>query len=211
MLCTNKAAHAHQRQPFVEQLEGDLSGGRHVADFVIDVTVGWLLVTTEFARLLRATALTGYDLRTLKVNVNQSDVPDIGLFHLQGVGENCERPPRVVGVENRCPSCRSAQVVCETCGCRWFTCPSCKREMYVTPARYQGDGDKRLLIEPFSRNGGILEGHRWDGSDFITSHHHIYLSKRAFEWMMRIHVGPLIGIPARFCIDGAGGPDRPMG
>ena len=201
MLCPAKGTPAHQRQPFVEDLQGDLFDGPAVADFVIDVTIGWLLVTSGFARLLRETTLTGYDLRPFKVIVNQSEVPKIELFHLQPCGFNCERPPHITRGENLCPFCKRSPVFCSTCGNRWFTCPNCRSQMHVTPG-YQGPDDKRLLIQRNSRNGGILDGNRWDGSDFMTSHDHMYFSGRAFEWMMTIHAGPLVGIPARFCVDG---------
>lgn len=202
MACIARGLPRHQRQPFVERLEGDLAGGPAVAEFVMDVSVGWFIVTAKFARLLRATDLEGYDLQPFRVLVNQSEVPDIELFHLQAIGSNCERPLKVVRRKNLCPFCEGAPVVCETCGYRWFTCQSCGREMYVTPSRYEGDGDKRLLIEPARHNRNILEGHRWDGADFVGSHGAVYFSKRALDWMMRIHAGPLVGIPARFCIDG---------
>ena len=202
MLCVGKQTPTHQRQPFVEQLQGDLFGGPLVADFVIDVAIGWLLVTAEFAESLRATKFTGYDLQPFKVIVDQSLVPGIKLVHLQACGLNCERPPRTVRGKNRCPSCAKSPVFCDVCGHRWFTCPKCRSEMYVTSSQYQGPIDKRLLIQPISRNGGILDGRRWDGSDFISSHDHVYFSRRAFAWMTANHAGPLVGIPARFCVDG---------
>lgn len=202
MLCTDHESVRHQVQPFVEHLEGDLYGGPFAGDFVIDATLGWLVVTAAFADLIRKTQLTGYDLRPFKIIVNQSVIPTVELFHLQPIGRNCERPPSVVRGENRCPHCGRARVVCETCGYRWFTCPHCNQQMYATPASFSGAEDKRLLIEPPGCNGGILEGHRWDGTDFVGSHDHIYFSRRAFEWMTTRHVGPLLGMPARFCTDG---------
>ncbi len=202
LLCQGNMRHPHLKRPFVRSIEGDLFGGPEIADFVFDNSCGRLLVTLALAKRLRASKLKGYILNPFTILVNQSRVANVELFLFQAVGENCERPMKPRDVPNQCPLCQRGPLVCGSCGYLWHSCPECEQQMYVTALGHGGSDDHRLIMDSLDDRGGILEGARWDGTDFIESHQATYFSKRAFDWLASLHVGPLIGVPARFCVDG---------
>jgi hypothetical protein len=162
-----------------------------------------LIVDRELALRLRMTTLRGYELLPFAIAVNQSEARNPVLNVLQSVGANCERPLRIIGAKNECPYCADGFIICESCGWTPWKCPRCRREIITVAEDHKGAGDERALMKRLYGVERVLDLRKWDGSDFIGSHDGVmFLSKRAFDWIVAIHAGPLMARRTKVCLDG---------
>jgi hypothetical protein len=197
-----ESAPKHLTRSAYSEVGGDLFGRTEMAEFVIDSTYGLILVSHDFRRRLEHTRLRGYEFVPFAVVVNQSQVPEPRLFVLQGTGRNCERPLHVFGGDNLCPFCKEVFIVCDRCGWMPWDCPTCGRESHTVAKHHKGPDDKRVILDRTMNSDRIVDVSKWDGADFFASHlDKLFVTKRVWDWVVAIHAGPLMGRPARICLD----------
>lgn len=78
-------------------------------------------------------------------------------------------------------------------------CLHCSEITAISARAHKGADDRRLRLSPIPREGPILEGKDWDGSDFLRDS---FITKRALDWLLSVHAAPFVARPARVCIDG---------
>ena len=172
-------------------------------------------VSPSMANALKASPLRGYRLVELK-QIDYSNVTEFGLtaktfplFELQFRGKPCRRSLSIVGAQNACPHCGRAPLICPECGCYEVDCPDCGQAAWVVAKNHKGHGDKRLLAAGWKQwSPMIIDVNRWDGSDFIfvTTDAGLetnVVTKRAIDWLQRIHAAPFIARPVQARLDGA--------
>ncbi|MEZ6128179.1 MAG: hypothetical protein R3C59_05835 [Planctomycetaceae bacterium] len=192
-----------------ENLVVELDGGPHVPD-VFEVLGGdahhSVLVSPAFATALRATAFNGYGLTTVRLSSPPKKAAFKKIEHLQFSGRPCLRPLSIVGHPNLCPWCLSNEIVCQSCGMRFWRCPNCRKWPWVA-AKNKKAGDKYLVMSPLaSLRPSIIEGHRWDGSDFIyggldIGHYAPIVTKRVLEWMLSRHTMSFFARPVNIATE----------
>lgn len=180
----------------------DLCGGTRQPDFIRIPYDGAAVVEEHLAKRLKASGLKGIDLSPVEVNVNQTAGPDPTLFLLQFTGANCLRPRKVVGVPNACPFCGKDPYICPACGYEESLCSNCGNETRILASVHKGLGDKRLRMAAEPKAGTILDGTRWDGSDFFNCFGWTFVTRRAVDWLLSIHAAPFYARPVRVCVDG---------
>ena len=173
-----------------------------LADFIQDMNEANLtgLVRGEFAAKLRGSGLTGFRLERAAPEKPKDAATGVDLHMLNHVGRNCQRPASIRLAPNACPHCGYAPLICPACGYQAQPCPQCEGLAFASRKRHKGPGDKRLITDrPAGFYPQILDGGRWDGSDFIDGR---FITKRALDWLLSIHAAPFFAEPVLVCIDG---------
>lgn len=169
-----------------------------------------VIVSASFAEQIRQCGLTGVGFVPVKIKNSDGPVEKSmpPLFALQFQGERCLRPSRVQGAKNACPFCAHGPLICQACDFDEFLCPKCKQSAWTTKEAHKGPSDKRLIVSPpEQREVLVLDGSRWDGSDFVYVSGNTLLdtnviSKRALDWLLSIDAAPFCARSVQFCIDG---------
>ena len=160
-------------------------GGRRVVEFVRGVGDGWYALSSETASQLLKSGLTGFELFPIRFDIEeyQFELP-CEFFGLNFLGRAFRRVGQVVGL-NQCVYCGQDDLYCFECGDRFLECPRCKALVGIEV------DDPALDFVPFSesrsdayRSSGILDGDRYDGSDFFSGRSGQGLSARAVEWFL---------------------------
>jgi hypothetical protein len=163
------------------------------------------VITDEFQRQLVNSNLRGWQTEPITVRPGFSKLK-LPRFHLMRfMGRACERPLMIVNAENLCPHCRKAQIVCVDCKSIFVFCVNCGEATWTTASSHKGTADKRLIIcPPEDREPMIVDGNRWDGSDFnyVRGNEYGIISKRALNWLLSVHAAPFYATPIDFCTDG---------
>jgi hypothetical protein len=180
--------------------EVDLFGGTRIGSFLPDVN-DQICVSDDFKQRLAASNLTGMDFVPLKIKVNQASDIDPVLFTLVPQGQNCRRPLKCRGVANACPFCGLEPLICPNCGYEEVKCTRCGQITRILSSLHKGEGDRRLRMAPVPKDGYVLDGRRWDGSDFVNCGF-IFITKRALDSLLSVHAAPFVARPACVCIDG---------
>ncbi|MBW3542997.1 MAG: hypothetical protein KY476_22270 [Planctomycetes bacterium] len=201
---------AHVTEIYWLDLAVELLHGTHLAPFVLVNTEGSkaLLVSAAFAEQLKLSGLSGFALDNVKVKVKprvNEKVPR--LFYLSFQGKKCRRPLLVRGAPNACSWCGYTPILCQRCAFANHHCPSCGKECMASRGRHKGPGDRRLIVCPYEEwSTPILEGSRWDGSDFIFGGTSFspgdFITKRALLWLESVHAAPFAVRPALVNIEG---------
>ncbi len=169
-----------------------------LADFIENVAASW--IPTVISGTLQDSKLTGYRLGKLEPERPRDVVEGDHLHVLNFVGRNCQRPASIRRARNACPHCGAAPLVCQACGYEANPCAHCNEETITFRGLHRGAGDKRLFTDrPDGFVPRILDGKRWDGSDFI---YFDFITKRALDWLLSLHAAPFFAEPAMFCTDG---------
>lgn len=191
----------HVTHSMYKAFEVDLSGGARVGDILPEFS-GNVVLSAPFAEKLKNSGLSGFDLLPATITVNQAWGRDDGegppLFHLRFLGRECQRPRKVVGVPNVCPFCGAGPLICPECGYEVSLCPKCDNDTRILSSVHKGAGDKRLRMAAEPKAGEVLDGSRWDGSDFFGSS---YVTRRTVDWLLAVHAAPFYAQPVRVCID----------
>lgn len=110
-LCHRGPEHATDVR--VEWIKVNLFGGV-LGNFIQMADHGFLMVNEVFARRLKGSGLTGFELREvveLAENSSGIEAPRFLLFAITGKGGFCHRF-KVQGDSNLCPKCRRSAVIC---------------------------------------------------------------------------------------------------
>lgn len=174
----------------------DLFGGPSIGDFISETF--WVIVTNDFASRLSETGLTGIVLHPLPINEDQSSAPMVELSWIEFPAKPCTRE-RIVHVPepNLCPFCGQSPVVCPGCGKVASRCDKCKERIIVRRRDLRGPDDLRHFSSGIPKAGRIVEGHLWDGSDFLHDGSKMIASRRAIDWLLSVHASPFIARPRR--------------
>ncbi|WP_298869328.1 hypothetical protein [uncultured Gimesia sp.] len=212
---------SHVTEEYFSDLEVELwhSEDQEVLQSEFNLTRPWfemprheqaLIVTASFAEQIRQSGLTGAGFVPVKIKdpdgPAEKSIPQ--LFALQYQGTKCLRPFRVQGAKNACPFCGHGPLICQECGFPHFSCPECNHSATTPKDEHKGPADKTLILSPpEQREILVLDGSRWDGSDFVYVSGNSELdtnvvSKRALDWLISIHAAPFCARPVQFCIDG---------
>lgn len=205
---------AHVTREDYGPFQADLFGGR-LSDFLpLSGADGHVVVREDFAERLKASSLKGIGFEPIKIIIHkgipydrQGAKPNLKLFVARFLGADCQRPRTIRGVPNACPFCQHGPMICPTCGQSSRDCPKCGKQWSVARKLHEGPADKRLtgdarLIRRFMHHP-ILEGSRWDGSDFIygRSERH-FITKRALDWLHSVHAAPFCVKPVPVNVEG---------
>lgn len=192
---------SHVTEKYWDPFEADVLGGARLSEFIPTGSTSEIVVSAPFASRLKRTILTGFETVPVKVIVNQATLVDPMLFVLQPRGRNCLRPMKVQGAPNACPFCGRRPLICPACGYYESLCSQCGNTSAILSRVHRGEDDKRLKIAPVPQPGRVLDGAKWDGSDFINCGWY-FITRRALDWLLSIHAAPFYVRPARVCIDG---------
>jgi hypothetical protein len=160
-------------------------GGRRVVEFVRGVGDGWYALSSTTASQLLKSGLTGFELFPIRFDIEeyQFELP-CEFFGLNFLGRAFRRVGQVVGL-NQCVYCGQNDLYCFECGDYFLACPKCKAFVGIEV------DDPALEFVTFSescsdayRSSGILDGDRYDGSDFFSGRSGQFLSARAVEWFL---------------------------
>ena len=171
-------------------------GGRRVVEFVRGVGDGWYALSSETASKLLKSGLTGFELFPIRFDIEeyQFELP-CEFFGLNFLGRAFRRVGQVVGL-NQCVYCGQNDLYCFECGDYFLACPKCKAFVGIEV------DDPALDFVTFSescsdayRSSGILDGDRYDGSDFFSGRSGQGLSARAVEWFLEHGVRGFCALP----------------
>ncbi|MFM8581318.1 MAG: hypothetical protein ACKOFW_07425, partial [Planctomycetaceae bacterium] len=160
-------------------------GGRRIVEFVSGAGDGWFAISSETASHLLKSKLTGFQLFPIQFDTEeyQFELP-CDFFGLNFCGRAFKRVGQVVG-SNQCVYCGQDDLYCFECGYHFLRCPRCKALVGIEV------DDPAVEFMTFSRSGsvgyqssGILDGDRYDGSDFFSGRPGQFLSTRAIEWLL---------------------------
>jgi hypothetical protein len=175
----------HSFQSRIANANAIARGGRRVVEFVRGVGDEWYALSSETASQLLKSGLTGFELFPIQFDIEeyQFELP-CEFFGLNFLGRAFRRVGQVVGL-NQCVYCGQDDLYCFECGDRFLECPRCKALVGIEV------DDPALDFVPFSesrsdayRSSGILDGDRYDGSDFFSGRSGQFLSARAVEWFL---------------------------
>ncbi len=168
------------------------------------------LVTKSFAERLTQSGLKGAAFVPVTINYsgakNERSIPPV--FALQFMGKNCSRPFSIKDAKNACPFCGRKPIICEVCGFKYSACPTCHQYPWRPLETHKGATDKSLVLSPpEQRDILVMEGSKWDGSDFVycegnSLFGYNLISKRALDWLLSIHAVHFCARPIQVCIDG---------
>lgn len=179
----------------------DVFSGDCIAPFVPDSFMLVAVVNDALAKTLESSSLTGFGLETLPIAINQSPFPDPVLWRLLFLGTPCYRDFTVtVPDPNVCPFCGWGPVVCPTCRNVEYHCPECGNYIVVPEADLHRYSSKCFTHSGMLRGGWIIEGSRWDGSDFLAGVDGAdmgFLSGRAVDWLLSVDAWPFGAEPCR--------------
>lgn len=199
----------YQRVPNV--FSADLFGGRGCewSGLVYAFMFDDLVVSGRLRSLLSESGLKGYSLHPIKIECDQTDsehTPE--LYCLIRTGGDCYRDETVTVPEpNTCPFCGTGPVVCPTCkrlvGCR--SCINCKRKIVFYDDEKVDQCETRcFLTESLMDNEPIIEGAKWDGSDFLwvaMGVHHV-VTARTIDFFCQNDVRRFAAWPIAVNIEG---------
>ena len=163
-----------ERQRVPEFYSADLLGTQKCkwSEFVDGFMFDDLVVSGRLRDLLAKSGLKGYGLRAIEIECDQTGserAPELSC--LIATGKHCYRERKIsVPEPNTCPFCGTGPVVCPTCkrlvGCR--SCINCKRKIVFYDDEKVDQCETRcFLTESLMDNEPIIEGAKWDGSDFL--------------------------------------------
>ncbi len=206
--------HGHVTAQYWKDLEVDLTYGAKAATLIRADMEGQyaMLIGWDFAGQLLNSGLVGYRFAPVLVHSEwlRKWVPDLtvpDLVDLQFTGRRCLRPLSFRDAPDACPHCGREPLVCTACGFEYGLCPQCGKFAFKPFTAKREPGDKSLTVCPYEeRNLVIVEGSRWDGSDFIygrwdDGYPHI-ITKRALDWLLSVNAAPFYAHPALVNIDG---------
>lgn len=183
--------------------KADLLGGSSLFDFVPDSFCGMVIITRGFWRRLSQSGLRGARAERLRIAVNQSELKNPDLVRLRFTGSECLRPCTIVPpAPNACPFCGWGPVVCPVCRDVTHQCIRCQQQIVVPEDDLAGPQDKRYGIERVPDKGLVLDGSRWDGSDFICGPDQGFVTRRVVDWLLREKAGPFEATPCRIDVSG---------
>ncbi len=178
----------------VELLYGEIEGGFFPQQ---DPRSDYYFVTTGLADCLRRSGTIGVEFGGVtqmqrKDGTLQENPP---IVVLNCVGKGCDVSGFVLSdeVKNSCPFCGKSPILCPECGQIRTPCKNCGKLFTVSADCHDGGSDARLTVEPASEALRIVDGGRWDGSDFSCNG---LITKRALDLLLRSHAGPLWYRPA---------------
>lgn len=178
-----------------------VSNRGRLADLIYNEAAAWVhtIVSGAFAAKLKASGLNGYKLSEAEPERPKDAITGVELWVFNFTGLDCRRPASIRHAPNACPHCGNAPLVCPSCGYVANPCPRCEELAIVPRGLHTGAGDKRLISdEPKGFVPRILDGVRWDGSDFIYPN---FITKRALDWLLSIHAAPFFAEPVLVCVD----------
>jgi hypothetical protein len=185
----------------------DLEPGKIVPDFLALTNHGFSIASSEFARKLRVSDLTGYELVDgveICVNYGAIENPKLYIFDVSGRAGSCRRW-KVEDAPNVCPYCNKEPILCSERGWRsFFDCPRCgKRVHHGGGFLVEPDGLSLLLEEEPTKP--IVEARAWDGKDLFCVRGHgggWFANRRAKAWFDRTHVIGVEFEPALLNVEG---------
>ena len=178
----------------------DLLSFDRTATFVCDLIGLTLCVTDAFRKLIAERRMPGLtDLESLPVKVNQTTFDDAAVFRIVPPRTNCccRETTKTPSSPNACFKCGWSPVICSECGYDTWTCPTCDEELIVPVSESLGEDDRRLTAIGYPEKGWILEGERWDGSDYLAGPDLGFVSSRCIEWFFEVGAAPFVGRPCR--------------
>jgi hypothetical protein len=190
----------HRLQHRLKNAEAIARGGRRVVSFVSSGGDGYHAVSADVASRLMKSNLKGVEL--LPIQFDLAEYPyelPCEFFGLRFVGRPCKRIASLVG-ENRCSLCDQPDLFCSRCGNWFFQCPRCKASVRVHFDDPVADDDSDWVSDDESIRYAtpyILDGDRYDGSDFIATASGEFISGRAIEWLLENGVR---GFSGRHCL-----------
>lgn len=159
----------------------------------------FLIVSERFARRLKTSPLTGYQLRPVRISDNQSSIRNPKLFWLVATGRGgVSHRLKVQGAPNLCPFCGKEPLICPACGILNGECLSCGQQAIVGPREPLTPNDRRLRSMADPPDEWVVEAKDWDGSDCfeVKQAGGFFLSNRAKEWLEATHTYPIDIKPA---------------
>jgi hypothetical protein len=170
-----------------------------------------LFVSDMFRQKLEQSRLTGFEFHLLPIEPDPfaKSVPTIPFMEV--TGQIVEAPYRVVGVPNACPNCGYGPIVCTGCSHIDEICPKCQKQAVRPPGRNLFPESRPLLRAPVPKAGRPLLGRTWNGEDFIRTITDVsefsfteryYITRRALDWLQRVHARPYYARPALVILDG---------
>lgn len=181
---------------------GDICGGARVSEFIPNL-MDLVICSDSFRRTLEKSAFSGYRIRPFKeLEENQSALKDPKLFYLFTTGYNCIRFPTIIGGRNECRYCGYSPLLSSEGFNVPFRCERCGQDVAISAKLHEGENDFRYPVRKRDNLNHILDGHRWDGSDFIGGGYSNFISKRVLDWLLATHAAPFYAHPIRFCTDG---------
>jgi hypothetical protein len=177
--------------------------GARLSDFVPDADSNLAIVNETLAERLKRSGLTGLSFTTIATWEHVNERPGAKLSIANFEGRDCRRGFEVAGAPNACPFCGRKPLICPACGYGGAVCPDCGKHTLTWTHLHQGAGDRRLKgnLEGFHKKP-IVEGKRWDGSDFSYNRSGGIITRRALDWLLGVHAAPFYVQPMLVDIEG---------
>jgi hypothetical protein len=199
--CTDEPTHVTGWD--LDNHRADLLGGAKVSPFVSDTVALTIVVRREFRDELNRTPFIGFATAPLPISENQSRLVDPDLYVLSPRGRKCVRPLAVsVPEPNVCPFCGWGPIVCAACREVQWNCPKCTHDLVVLEEKHEGSGDKRFTTVGIPREGWIVDGIQWDGSDFVAGLNQSLITGRVLDWLVAVGAVPFMAFPCFVDVSG---------
>jgi hypothetical protein len=195
---------SHRRHYSYSHLDVDVFGGESETDFFFSDSDD-ILVSLELEAAIEHTSLIGARFDSVRIIVNQSDDDSPCFRWLRPAEVRCVRDfVSFVPQRNVCPFCEAGPIVCVHCGFVNRTCDACGETIVVDEREHGGDGDPRYFERRPEKIPLIIDGARWDGSDFIQGMWGppCFVTRRVVDFLLSIDAKPFIAKPVRVDIRG---------
>lgn len=190
--CSINPDHITRRE--IVTLDLVLHGGPVLLPFV--PTFGYTVCNSSVAQYIEKSGLKGVEFIPVNIVLNESDFADAKLFGLRLCGRDPRRLPIVEPAEmNKCANCGFGPVLCSECGDILVRCSKCGQKCVIAKEEQKRPRDGRIVNTIGEVSPCIIDGERWDGSDFCDGAMHGIVTGRALDSLLTAHVGPFRAEP----------------
>jgi len=162
-------------------------------------------VTSKLRSFLRRGGLTGFRTRQLDLDVERPEITLPKLYWLVMTSARCVREyETILPKHNVCPFCEQGPVVCPYCGFVSGVCDTCGETIVVDESEHGGAEDPRFFERGPAKIPLIIDGARWDGSDFIDGMWgaSCFVTRRVVDFLLSIDAKPFVAKPVRVDVRG---------
>jgi hypothetical protein len=198
-ICTRDAKHRTE-EPHTD-LEFDITDGRVIGPVVLSDDT-YFLFRQDVAEKLAKMKPEGARIQPVStVSSLFPNLPEKTIWNLYFSGRFANTAREVVPTTaNRCWNCGNSPLVCPECG--WFdwTCSNCDKLCIDSGRRV--DAPKQSVLFDRSVPSFVIDGRRWDGSDFFGQAFTGVVTGRGLRMLQEAGAWPLVFQPFLVRVDG---------
>lgn len=181
----------------------ELTGGPEFSELLSAWDADHIVVVTDLvARHLRSRNYRKLDLQQCKIEGEVGSPRGEPIWVVNFLGDCCLRNRKLrPGIVNSCCFCGESPAFCDLCGFALMKCPKCIGHPVRIPRQGVELGKGIIRVPAYVDGDTIMEGHLWDGSDFISGGWRFsgrgIVTRRVIDGLASIHASPLIAVPVR--------------